>query len=295
MPKVSVIIPVYNSEKYISECLDSVLNQTFKDIEIICIDDGSTDKSFDILNRYNIKEKRITLLTQKNLGQSVARNKALEIAKGEYIYFLDSDDYIEPNLIEECIKKLDETQAGLICFNTEVVGDTSSRLFKRAEKYALLKFSGLLTLTGEVRDTLNVYLWNKMFRNDIIQKYKLRFPQNLCYEDISFSKSYFLMVDKIYMDMRRFYHYRIHENSIMTTTYKTKNAILDHFRNWNTILNNISINKDLFINNKDTLEKWFWDYYFMTKSLLKTPIDEELEKLKTEYFSNFEKVINSYQ
>lgn len=134
-----------------------------------------------------------------------------------------------------------------------------------------------------------------MFRNDIIQKYKLRFPQNLCYEDISFSKSYFLMVDKIYMDMRRFYHYRIHENSIMTTTYKTKNAILDHFRNWNAILNNISINKDLFINNKDTLEKWFWDYYFMTKSLLKTPIDEELEKLKTEYFSNFEKVINSYQ
>ena len=222
MPKVSVIIPVYNSEKYISECLDSVLNQTFKDIEIICIDDGSTDKSFNILNRYNIKEKRITLLTQKNLGQSVARNKALEIAQGEYIYFLDSDDYIEPNLIEECIKKLDETQAGLICFNTEVVGDTSSRLFKRAEKYALLKFSGLLTLTGEVRDTLNVYLWNKMFRNDIIQKYKLRFPQNLCYEDISFSKSYFLMVDKIYMDMRRFYHYRIHENSIMTTTYKTK-------------------------------------------------------------------------
>ena len=92
MPKVSVIIPIYNSEKYISECLDSVLNQTFKDIEIICIDDGSTDKSFDILNRYNIKEKRITLLTQKNLGQSVARNKALEIAKGEYIYFLDSDD-----------------------------------------------------------------------------------------------------------------------------------------------------------------------------------------------------------
>ena len=81
----------------------------------------------------------------------------------------------------------------------------------------------------------------------------------------------------------------------MTTTYKTKNAILDHFRNWNAILNNISINKDLFINNKDTLEKWFWDYYFMTKSLLKTPIDEELEKLKTEYFSNFEKVINSYQ
>ena len=125
MPKVSVIIPVYNSEKYISECLDSVLNQTFKDIEIICIDDGSTDKSFDILNRYNIKEKRITLLTQKNLGQSVARNKALEIAKGEYIYFLDSDDYIEPNLIEECIKKLDETQEGLICFNTEVVGEIS--------------------------------------------------------------------------------------------------------------------------------------------------------------------------
>lgn len=295
MPKVSIIIPVYNSENYISKCLDSVLNQTFDDIEIICIDDGSTDKSFNILNKYNIKEKRIILLTQENKGQGEARNKALDIAKGEYIYFLDSDDYIEPNLIEECIKKFNETNADLICFNTEVFGDTSSRLFKRTEKYALLKFCGLLTLTGEIRDTLNVYLWNKMFKNDIIQKYKLRFPNDLYYEDISFSKSYFLMTNKIYMDMRRFYHYRIHENSIMTKTYKQNYAILDHFKNWNVILNNISIDKDLFIKNKDVLEKWFWDYYFMTKSLLKSPVNEELENLKTKYFTNFENIINSFK
>lgn len=295
MPKVSVIIPVYNSEKYLKECIESALNQTLKDIEIICVDDGSTDKSFDVLNRYKIKDKRVILITGENCGQGEARNKALDAAAGEYIYFLDSDDYIERNLLEECVKILDSTGAGLVCFNTEVIGDKSLRLFKRAEKYALLKFSGLLPLSGDVRDTLNVYLWNKVFRADIIERYNLRFPKDLCYEDISFSKSYFLMTDNIYMDMRRFYHYRVHEGSVMAETYKTKEAILDHFRNWYVILNNISSDKELFLASKDALEKWFWDYYFMTKSLLKIPYDDDLENLKREYFAEFNKFCGLYK
>jgi len=295
MPKVSVIIPVFNSEQYLVECVESVLNQTFRDIEIIFVDDGSTDKSFNILNRYKIKDKRIILLTQDNSGQSAARNRALDCAHGEYVYFLDSDDYIEPNLIEECVKILDTADAGLVCFNTEVIGDETSRLYKRAKKYALLKLSGLLPLSGEVLDTLNIYLWNKMFRMEIIKRNELRFPVGLNYEDICFSKSYFLHAPKVYLDMRRLYHYRVHSGSVMSKTYKDKDSILDHFRNWHCILDNFAKDKDLFEKNKDILEKWFWDYYFMTKKLLKTPYDSDLEEMKSQYFNDFDEVVKKYR
>ncbi|MCD8377281.1 MAG: glycosyltransferase [Candidatus Gastranaerophilales bacterium] len=295
MTKVSVIIPVYNSEKYLAECLESIVSQSLKDIEIICVDDGSTDKSPGILNKYSLKDNRVILLNQKNSAQSEARNRGLEIAKGDYIYFLDSDDYVEQNMLEECVKILDSTNAGFVCFNTEIIGDDSSRLFKRAKKYSQLKFSGLLSLNGEVRDTLNVYLWNKVFRSNIIKEHTLRFPPKLCYEDISFTKSYFLFVEKAYFDMRRFYHYRIHDESVMAKNYKSKTAILDHFRNWHEILKNFSADRELFLKNKDTLEKWFWDYYFMTGTLLKSAVDNDLEILKVQYFDEFNEIYEKYR
>lgn len=101
MPKISVIIPVYNAEQYLNECLDSVLAQTFTDIEVICIDDGSTDKSLAILRRYAKQDKRIKIITQKNSGVVVARNRAIAKASAEYIYPLDGDDVIAPNTLEK--------------------------------------------------------------------------------------------------------------------------------------------------------------------------------------------------
>ena len=100
MPKISVIIPVYNVEKYLGQCLDSVVNQTFKDIEIICIDDGSTDSSLDILKKYAQIDSRIIIINSENNGVSEARNKGIERAKGDYIYFIDGDDYIDQQCLE---------------------------------------------------------------------------------------------------------------------------------------------------------------------------------------------------
>ena len=97
MPKVSVIIPVYNVEKYLRECLDSVVNQTLKDIQIILIDDGSTDSSLGICKEYAQKDNRIKIIEQKNQGAGAARNRGMSEAKGDYLYFLDSDDFLELN------------------------------------------------------------------------------------------------------------------------------------------------------------------------------------------------------
>lgn len=115
-PLVSVIIPVYNVENYLKECLDSVLNQTYKNIEVIVINDGSTDKSLHILEDYSSKFNNIKIIDQENSGQSVARNKGLENAKGKYIYFLDSDDYILPDTLKKLIKKLEMNNLDIIRF-----------------------------------------------------------------------------------------------------------------------------------------------------------------------------------
>ena len=114
MPKVSVIIPVYNVEKYLSECLDSVVNQTLKDIEIICVNDGSPDGSAAILEEYAQKDNRIKVITQENRGLSEARNSGLKIASGEYIAFLDSDDYIDLKFFEQLYKRGIESNSDVV-------------------------------------------------------------------------------------------------------------------------------------------------------------------------------------
>ena len=105
MVKVSVIVPVYNVEKFINRCVDSILSQTFKDFELILINDGSKDKSLEIIEKYRV-DKRVRIFTQKNQGPAVARNFGISVAKGSYIMFIDSDDYIDPDYIETYYNKI---------------------------------------------------------------------------------------------------------------------------------------------------------------------------------------------
>ena len=117
MVKISVIVPVYNCEDYLEESIKSILNQSFKDIEVICFDDGSTDNSLEILNELSMQENRIKVYTQKNQGSSVARNNALEKASGDYIYFFDADDYI----VDDCLEKI---------YNNAINNDSDIVFFK---------------------------------------------------------------------------------------------------------------------------------------------------------------------
>ena len=114
IPKISVIIPVYNSQHYLDKCLETVINQSLKEIEIICIDDGSIDDSIDILIKYSNKDPRITVLKQNNIHAGVARNAGLLIAKGKYLSFIDSDDFIELNMLEEMYNKIKSQNADRI-------------------------------------------------------------------------------------------------------------------------------------------------------------------------------------
>ena len=134
MIKISIIVPVYNTEKYLGVCLDSLISQTYKDIEIICVDDGSTDNSLQILNDYAAKDSRIKILTQKNQGPSVARNLGLEKAKGEYITFVDSDDWVSIDMCEKIYSKAIDTNADLVLFPHSRVTNTNISLDDRLQK-----------------------------------------------------------------------------------------------------------------------------------------------------------------
>lgn len=119
-PKFSIIIPIYNVEDYLSKCLDSVIEQTLMDIEIICVNDGSKDKSLNILQQYSNNDNRIRIISKENGGLSSARNAGLKVAKGDYICFLDSDDYAEPNLCERLYTEILEYKPDIIAFGANI-------------------------------------------------------------------------------------------------------------------------------------------------------------------------------
>ena len=116
MPKYSIVIPVYNVEKYLHQCLNSVINQTYKNLEIICINDGSKDNSLIILNEYLQKDNRIVIVNQKNSGVSSARNKGIRLSTGDFISFIDSDDYLDLNVYEKCVQRIISDNSDIIIF-----------------------------------------------------------------------------------------------------------------------------------------------------------------------------------
>ena len=159
-PKVSVIIPVYNVEKYLRECLDSLVNQTLKEIEIICVDDGSTDSSLDILKEYASKDNRITVIKQQNLHAGVARNAGLSVARGEYVHFLDSDDWVS---VDNYSKLYDITlahKANVIKFCSYSFDDKTKQVvdtyFTRMGAIDVNKFDNFLTFKKDYATLINI-------------------------------------------------------------------------------------------------------------------------------------------
>lgn len=179
-PKLSVIIPVYNAEKYLRRCLNSVLEQSFSNLEILCVNDGSTDASINILNEYAAKDSRIVIVSQKNAGQSAARNVGLSAASGEYIGFVDSDDWIDvdfyQNLYQSAYQNNSEvTQCGYRTVST-----------KKTKTYNY--FPGISEAFCDKLSALHKgFVVNKIYRRDFIQEHQLRFLEGLIFEDILFA------------------------------------------------------------------------------------------------------------
>ena len=216
---VSVIIPVYNVEKYLAKCLDSVINQTYKKLEIICVNDGSTDKSADILAEYARKDERIKIITQPNAGLSAARNTGIENCSGEYIYFIDSDDYISNDAIEVLAKIMTTEDVDMAYGRVQCFGDMPAQYLTDKQQYVdrYTRNIGKIETTNNLRANILSTAWNKLYKKSIISKFNLRFPVGLINEDEYWLWAYGIHCKNYYVTDRVLYFYLQRANSIMAT------------------------------------------------------------------------------
>ena len=206
-PLVSVIIPVYNASKTIDKCLDSVLNQTLQNIEVIVINDKSTDDSLEKIKKY--KDKIILIDNKENLGPAASRNKGLKKATGDYIGFVDSDDYIDPRMYEEMSKYM-SNEVDLVCcgrFNVTKSGMTP--IINTSKETDAHKFS----ITSN-------YNTDKLFKRSIIEKYKIELPEKYKYaEDFAFGVKYKYYSNKMIIIPEPYYYYNIDSEGSITNSY----------------------------------------------------------------------------
>ena len=253
---ISVIIPIYNVENYISRCLDSVINQTYKKIEIICVDDGSPDNSIKILKEYEEKDNRIRIIRQENKGLSGARNTGIKNSKGEYIFFLDSDDWLPLNSLELLYEDILLNKSDISVGNLTKVYLKKNREIglKNLEKnnYSLKNY--LEYSINKKNFTANVV--NKLYKTKIIIKNQILFKEKILYEDFLFTIQYFIYCEKISVIEEVVYYYFLErENSIVNTVSK---------RDLEAFLNVIEIENFLIKNNQKEIlnSKYFQNYIF---------------------------------
>lgn len=226
---ISIIIPVYNVEKYLRQCLDSVLSQTYTNYEVIMVDDGSTDSSRDICDAYNDGDERFQVIHQNNKGLSVARNTGFQASTGAYIYFLDSDDWIEKTTLEKLIFHAEETDADFVFFDGKSFEDSKKGYrirqgYLRKRKYPIgsgIEVFDALQQSGDFKSAVPTYLWKRSFLLDN----QMSFYPGILYEDMIFSFEAFCKAQRVAHCYEALYHRRIRANSIMTAKPNAKSFI----------------------------------------------------------------------
>lgn len=218
MPKVSIIVPVYNVEQYLEKCLNSLINQTLTDIEIICVDDCSTDNSYKILKKYAKQDSRITILkNKKNSGQSVSRNIAIDKAKADYIMFCDSDDWFEPTMCEHMLELIIKKHSDLGACSVNVVYEANPNLKNNDQCFCLP--DGCFNPHDFRLQKMHNGTPLRIFKKNIIVENDIKFPHGLKYEDVYFSNVYNLYVKKIATTSEKLYNYRRRNGSTTSTTF----------------------------------------------------------------------------
>lgn len=207
--KLSIIVPVYNVEDYIDKCLESIVNQTYRNLEIILVEDGATDKCPQICDEWESKDERIKVIHKQNGGLASARNSGIEEATGEYMAFVDSDDWLEVNVYEKIIKLLEESQANVAVFGMTKIDEQGKVLSVHLPDKRVIEGECIeKEVFGLIADNFYGYAWNKVYRSDIIKKSGIRNnPQIIDREDLAFNLEIMPFLDKIVcVDVMGYYY-----------------------------------------------------------------------------------------
>lgn len=229
MPKVSVILPIYNVAPYLDDAFQSLISQTLEDIEIIAVNDGSTDESQEYLEKYASLDTRIKCFYQRNQGQSVARNLALEHAKGEYVYMMDSDDKIEANTLEICYQYAEATKADFIFFDGDIFYEKGAEELPWNYKRTYLcdenvKYQGNFLLNKMIdTEKHNCVVWLLFIRRNYLDHIGLIFYPGIIHEDELFTTILTLKSNNIFCLQKSLVHHRVRSTSTMGKHYSKRN------------------------------------------------------------------------
>lgn len=293
---ISIIVPVYNVESYLAQCIESLINQTYKNLEIILIDDGSTDKSGEICDLYKDKDNRIKVIHKQNGGLSSARNTGLDIARGDYIGFVDSDDFIDITMYEKLYLQIENNDADMIKCNLiefknnqvpkNIVSTGKITTYTREE--AIYNF---INKEYSYNKHFKVVVWDALYKKDLLED--IRFPEGLLYEDGYVSPKLFFKSKKLLHLDDFLYYYRINDKGIMSKglTQQSLKSIDD----WKEI--HFLIKDEIPTCSEGSVYKWIMKYLTTYRELLdRKDIDIDgyyknyiLKELKTNrrYFKKF--------
>lgn len=276
-PLLSIIVPVYNVEKYLHRCIDSILNQTFTNFELILVNDGSTDNSRNICEEYSIKDARIIVIHKKNEGVSSARNTGLDNAKGKFITFIDSDDYISNDYLEtffiENLSKIDFIIQGIeISKNNEFI---KSKIYN-----GYFNFDSICNCVINNNILYSGFIFGKLFRLDYINNNGIRFNKNFSFkEDLIFLLDYIYVINNVYVVLNYGYKYIIHDNGLSSRKHYFK----DLYYIEKDIKNKIELINDKF-NSNEWLDYNIKYFHLVIKLMLDSIYKYESNKRNRIYF-----------
>lgn len=273
--KVSVIVPIYNSERYIDKCIQSIINQTFKDIELILVDDGSTDKSVEISNKYAEKDKRIKIIKQKNKGVSSARNYGISIATGDFITFVDSDDFIEIDMLDILYNAAIDNNCDVVLSGIKIIKDNNikyeftkdSKIYTKQEVFKLFYFD---------REPFSPnYAWGKLIKRSICNKIKFR-EDIFLMEDALFSMELFINCQNNIMFLNKYLY-----NYVQRDGSESKHFSKKRITSFYALEELLNLAKEI----DSEYEKSFLKVYSkLILSILQDIISFDFENNKEEYF-----------
>jgi glycosyltransferase involved in cell wall biosynthesis len=229
-PLVSIVVPMYKCEPYLKKCLDSLINQTLREIEIVCVNDGSPDNSAKIVQEYQKNDNRIVLINQKNKGLAQTRNVGIKKVHAPYVMFCDSDDFYDLDMCEKMYHAINDNDVDIACCGTKVIYEAGEKIKKGEDRYLAIKFNGKKSISHEILLGTDVSSWNKIFKMDKIKKYHLSFPKGLIYEDAAFFFGYTVLSKNIYYLSEKLHNYLRHSGSIMSASYKKNDRVIDNLK-----------------------------------------------------------------
>ena len=281
---ISIIIPIYNVEQYLRECLDSILAQTFHNFEIICVNDGSTDASVEILDEYLKKDGRIKIFHQKNSGAGMARNFGLRKAEGKYILFLDSDDYFEPDLLQELYLRAQKLDADLVVCSSRKVDENGNIIEVQNPNMpinlSLTPMEKPFNRRDFLYDIFNLLTpvpWNKLIKRSLLKEYNIEFPSLRIYEDICFSHCLVVCANRIVVFNKELINYRF--NRIGSHAEKRSKHTIDMVKSC-LYLKDFLLRKNLFKELKVAYKKAFINHL---RSEISFCNNEEYQQFITEF------------